>query len=157
MGALWIVTGEAIGYKYIYYKKHIVLVVYMSRNVNIEINRPDTWDSARLRDSLHRLKGSGIVSEEELYKINVRWGEPYNDKKWMAYCYPTVGHIVFTHRAYRMPDWVIDTIMWHEIAHVISKSDHSDQVFKEVNKRRRFQGIQEGISLILDKIGVYRL
>lgn len=127
------------------------------RNVRNK-NYPDTWDLTPLRNSLYRLERKGMVSKEDINNLQVVWGEPYPGKEqWVAYSYPANNKIVFTHRAYKMPKWAIDTIMWHEISHVVSGSNHEEASFKIINKQRKFQGVQEWIAYFLDVIGVCKL
>lgn len=115
------------------------------------------FDDQIIEDSISRLKEAGITTQKEIQDIKVRWGPAHSEKKyWIAYCYIDRREIILTRSAYRMPKWAIDTVLWHEYAHVLSRSPHGTTYFKRANRRRRLQALQEFIVLFLDFIGIYK-
>lgn len=116
------------------------------------------YEQSILDDSVHRLTREGLIDPRIMKEIQVGWGEPYADNKyWIAYCVPSEKTITFTYRAYRLPTWAIDTIMYHEYTHIVTGQNHGGRGFKRLNAKRKYQGIQEWVLLILDTIGVYTI
>jgi predicted metal-dependent hydrolase len=69
---------------------------------------------------------------------NGRWGS----------CTPDDATIRISHRIQEMPDWVIDYVLLHELAHLVVPS-HNAQFWELVNrypKAERARGYLEGIS-----------
>ncbi|BFU42493.1 hypothetical protein KRMM14A1004_07300 [Krasilnikovia sp. MM14-A1004] len=85
---------------------------------------------------------------------SVRWVTNQNGR-WGS-CTPDDGTIRISHRIQEMPDWVIDYVLLHELAHLVVPS-HSARFWDLVNrypKSERARGYLEGISaatgLVLD-------
>ncbi len=77
---------------------------------------------------------------------SVRWVTNQNGR-WGS-CTPDDGTIRISHRIQEMPDWVIDYVLLHELAHLIVPS-HSSRFWDLVNrypKAERARGFLEGVS-----------
>ncbi len=77
---------------------------------------------------------------------SVRWVTNQNGR-WGS-CTPADGTIRISHRIQEMPDWVIDYVLLHELAHLVVPS-HSSRFWELVNrypKAERARGYLEGIS-----------
>jgi predicted metal-dependent hydrolase len=76
----------------------------------------------------------------------VRWVTNQNGR-WGS-CTPDDATIRISHRIQEMPDWVIDYVLLHELAHLVVPS-HSARFWELVNrfpKAERARGYLEGIS-----------
>jgi hypothetical protein len=77
---------------------------------------------------------------------SVRWVSNQNGR-WGS-CTPDDATIRISHRIQEMPDWVIDYVLLHELAHLVVPS-HSARFWDLVNrypKAERARGYLEGIS-----------
>ncbi|MDT4992406.1 MAG: hypothetical protein QOH97_2298 [Actinoplanes sp.] len=77
---------------------------------------------------------------------SVRWVTNQNGR-WGS-CTPDDGTIRISHRIQEMPDWVVDYVLLHELAHLVVPS-HSTRFWDLVNrfpKAERARGFLEGIS-----------
>jgi predicted metal-dependent hydrolase len=77
---------------------------------------------------------------------SVRWVTNQNSR-WGS-CTPADRSIRISHRIQEMPDWVIDYVLLHELAHLVVPS-HNAQFWELVNrfpKAERARGYLEGIS-----------
>ncbi|MEV4707267.1 M48 family metallopeptidase [Actinoplanes sp. NPDC049316] len=77
---------------------------------------------------------------------SVRWVTNQNGR-WGS-CTPDDGTIRISHRIQEMPDWVIDYVLLHELAHLVVPS-HNATFWELVNrypKAERARGYLEGIS-----------
>jgi hypothetical protein len=77
---------------------------------------------------------------------SVRWVTNQNGR-WGS-CTPDDGTIRISHRIQEMPDWVLDYVLLHELAHLVVPS-HSARFWNLVNrypKSERARGYLEGIS-----------
>ena len=77
---------------------------------------------------------------------SVRWVSNQNGR-WGS-CTPDDATIRISHRIQEMPDWVIDYVLLHELAHLVVPS-HSARFWELVNrypKAERARGFLEGVS-----------
>jgi predicted metal-dependent hydrolase len=77
---------------------------------------------------------------------SVRWVTNQNGR-WGS-CTPDDGTIRISHRIQEMPDWVVDYVLLHELAHLVVPS-HNARFWELVGrypKSERAQGYLEGIS-----------
>ena len=77
---------------------------------------------------------------------SVRWVQNQNGR-WGS-CTPADGSIRISHRVQEMPDWVIDYVLLHELAHLVIPS-HSGAFWALVGrypKTERARGYLEGVS-----------
>jgi predicted metal-dependent hydrolase len=77
---------------------------------------------------------------------SVRWVTNQNGR-WGS-CTPDDGTIRISHRIQEMPDWVIDYVLLHELAHLVVPS-HSSRFWALVSrypKAERARGFLEGVS-----------
>ena len=77
---------------------------------------------------------------------SVRWVNNQNGR-WGS-CTPADGTIRISHRIQEMPDWVIDYVLLHELAHLVVPS-HNARFWELVGrypKAERARGYLEGIS-----------
>jgi hypothetical protein len=77
---------------------------------------------------------------------SVRWVTNQNGR-WGS-CTPDDGTIRISHRIQEMPDWVIDYVLLHELAHLVVPS-HNNRFWELVSrypKSERARGYLEGIS-----------
>jgi predicted metal-dependent hydrolase len=77
---------------------------------------------------------------------SVRWVTNQNGR-WGS-CTPDDGTIRISHRIQEMPDWVIDYVLLHELAHLVVPS-HNNRFWDLVSrypKAERARGYLEGIS-----------
>lgn len=91
---------------------------------------------------------------DQAVPAGVRWVTNQNGR-WGS-CTPDDATIRISHRIQEMPDWVIDYVLLHELAHLVVPS-HSARFWELVNrfpKAERARGYLEGISaatgLVLD-------
>jgi len=83
---------------------------------------------------------------ERIVPASVRWVTNQNGR-WGS-CTPDDGTIRISHRIQEMPDWVIDYVLLHELAHLVVPS-HNAAFWELVNrypKAERARGYLEGIS-----------
>jgi predicted metal-dependent hydrolase len=83
---------------------------------------------------------------EALAPASVRWVTNQNGR-WGS-CTPDDGTIRISHRIQEMPDWVIDYVLLHELAHLVVPS-HNAEFWELVNRyprAERARGYLEGIS-----------
>ncbi|HEX8343160.1 MAG TPA: M48 family metallopeptidase [Actinoplanes sp.] len=83
---------------------------------------------------------------DQAVPASVRWVTNQNGR-WGS-CTPDDGTIRISHRIQEMPDWVIDYVLLHELAHLVVPS-HSADFWELVNrypKSERARGYLEGIS-----------
>jgi predicted metal-dependent hydrolase len=84
--------------------------------------------------------------ESRVKPASVRWVTNQNGR-WGS-CTPDDGTIRISHRIQEMPDWVIDYVLLHELAHLVVPS-HSAAFWDLVSrypKAERARGYLEGIS-----------
>jgi hypothetical protein len=107
------------------------------------IRRTDAELLARCRRLTKRYLPEHI---HEVEPASVRWVTNQNGR-WGS-CTPDDGTIRISHRIQEMPDWVIDYVLLHELAHLVVPS-HSGPFWDLVNrypKAERARGYLEGIS-----------
>jgi predicted metal-dependent hydrolase len=77
---------------------------------------------------------------------SVRWVTNQNGR-WGS-CTPDDGTIRISHRIQEMPDWVIDYVLLHELAHLVVPSHSADfwELVARYPKSERARGYLEGIS-----------
>jgi predicted metal-dependent hydrolase len=83
---------------------------------------------------------------ENIVPASVRWVTNQNGR-WGS-CTPDDGTIRISHRIQEMPDWVIDYVLLHELAHLVVPS-HNAEFWELVNRyprAERARGYLEGIS-----------
>jgi predicted metal-dependent hydrolase len=83
---------------------------------------------------------------EHIVPASVRWVTNQNGR-WGS-CTPDDATIRISHRIQEMPDWVIDYVLLHELAHLVVPS-HNAEFWELVNrypKAERARGYLEGIS-----------
>src|ERR1044072_6113523 len=83
---------------------------------------------------------------QQVPPAGVRWVTNQNGR-WGS-CTPDDGTIRISHRIQEMPDWVIDYVLLHELAHLVVPS-HSPRFWELVTrypKAERARGYLEGIS-----------
>ena len=83
---------------------------------------------------------------DDVLPASVRWVTNQNGR-WGS-CTPDDGTIRISHRIQEMPDWVIDYVLLHELAHLVVPS-HSPSFWELVArypKSERARGYLEGIS-----------
>jgi predicted metal-dependent hydrolase len=79
-------------------------------------------------------------------RLSVRWVSNQNGR-WGS-CTPVDRTIRISHRVQEMPDWVIDYVLLHELAHLVVPS-HAAQFWALVarySKTERARGYLEGVS-----------
>jgi predicted metal-dependent hydrolase len=83
---------------------------------------------------------------EDAMPASIRWVRNQNGR-WGS-CTPDDGTIRISHRIQEMPDWVIDYVLLHELAHLVVPS-HNVRFWELVSrypKAERARGYLEGIS-----------
>jgi predicted metal-dependent hydrolase len=77
---------------------------------------------------------------------SVRWVTNQNGR-WGS-CTPDDGTIRISHRIQEMPDWVIDYVLLHELAHLVVPSHNARfwELVSRYSKSERARGYLEGIS-----------
>jgi predicted metal-dependent hydrolase len=83
---------------------------------------------------------------DDIAPASVRWVTNQNGR-WGS-CTPEDGTIRISHRIQEMPDWVIDYVLLHELAHLVVPS-HNASFWELVNRyprAERARGYLEGIS-----------
>jgi predicted metal-dependent hydrolase len=107
------------------------------------IRRTDDELLARAR----RLTARYLADQaHQVTPASVRWVTNQNGR-WGS-CTPDDGTIRISHRIQEMPDWVIDYVLLHELAHLVVPS-HSQRFWDLVArypKSERARGYLEGIS-----------
>ncbi|NJC69571.1 M48 family metallopeptidase [Planosporangium thailandense] len=78
--------------------------------------------------------------------VSVRWVTNQNGR-WGS-CTPADGTIRISHRVQEMPDWVIDYVLLHELAHLVVPSHSADfwGLVARYPKTERARGYLEGVS-----------
>ncbi|MFC3381175.1 M48 metallopeptidase family protein [Couchioplanes azureus] len=78
--------------------------------------------------------------------VSVRWVTNQNGR-WGS-CTPDDGTIRISHRIQEMPDWVIDYVLLHELAHLVVPSHNAAfwELVSRYPKAERARGYLEGIS-----------
>jgi predicted metal-dependent hydrolase len=77
---------------------------------------------------------------------SVRWVQNQNGR-WGS-CTPADGSIRISHRVKEMPDWVIDYVLLHELAHLVVPSHNSAfwALVARYPRTERARGYLEGVS-----------
>jgi predicted metal-dependent hydrolase len=95
----------------------------------------------------HRLTERYLADHtDRVVPASVRWVTNQNGR-WGS-CTPDDGTIRISHRIQEMPDWVIDYVLLHELAHLVVPR-HSARFWDLVNRyprAERARGYLEGIS-----------
>ena len=107
------------------------------------IRRTDDELLARSRRLIERYLPEHVARASP---VSVRWVTNQNGR-WGS-CTPDDGTIRISHRIQEMPDWVIDYVLLHELAHLVVPS-HSARFWELVNrfgKSERARGYLEGVS-----------
>jgi len=107
------------------------------------IRRTDNELSVRARRLTERYLADHA---DRVTPASVRWVTNQNGR-WGS-CTPDDGTIRISHRIQEMPDWVIDYVVLHELAHLIVPS-HSSRFWALVlryPKAERARGFLEGVS-----------
>jgi predicted metal-dependent hydrolase len=116
---------------------------------------------ARLAAREERIRRTDNELEQRARRLTVRYLPEYADRvspasvswvtnqngRWGS-CTPDDGTIRISHRIQEMPDWVIDYVVLHELAHLVVPS-HSTRFWDLVArypKSERARGYLEGIS-----------
>jgi predicted metal-dependent hydrolase len=78
--------------------------------------------------------------------VSVRWVTNQNGR-WGS-CTPADRTIRISHRVQEMPDWVIDYVLLHELAHLVVPSHNADfwNLVARYPKTERARGYLEGVS-----------
>jgi predicted metal-dependent hydrolase len=116
---------------------------------------------ARLAAREERIRRTDNELEQRARRLTVRYLPEYADRvnpasvRWVTNqngrwgsCTPDDGTIRISHRIQEMPDWVVDYVLLHELAHLVVPS-HSARFWDLVNrypKAERARGYLEGIS-----------
>jgi predicted metal-dependent hydrolase len=82
------------------------------------------------------------------HPASVRWVT--NQKGRWGSCTPDDGTIRISHRIAGMPDWVVDYVILHELAHLVIAA-HNAAFWRLVNrypKAERAQGYLEGVAAV---------
>lgn len=107
------------------------------------IRRTDSELLARARRLISRYLPDHA---EEVVPASVRWVTNQNGR-WGS-CTPDDATIRISHRIQEMPDWVVDYVLLHELAHLVVPS-HNTKFWELVSrypKAERARGYLEGIS-----------
>ena len=78
--------------------------------------------------------------------VSVRWVTNQNSR-WGS-CTPADGTVRLSHRIQEMPDWVIDYVLLHELAHLVvpNHNTHFWDLVGRYPKAERARGYLEGIA-----------
>jgi predicted metal-dependent hydrolase len=102
---------------------------------------------AELLDRAHRLIDRYLSEHEQTaVPASVRWVTNQNGR-WGS-CTPADRTIRISHRIQEMPDWVIDYVLLHELAHLVVPS-HNARFWELVGrypKAERARGYLEGVA-----------
>ncbi|WP_213008486.1 M48 metallopeptidase family protein [Paractinoplanes toevensis] len=94
-----------------------------------------------------RLKSRYLADHaHRVVPASVRWVTNQNGR-WGS-CTPDDGTIRISHRIQEMPDWVIDYVLLHELAHLVVPSHSADfwELVSRYPRAERARGYLEGIS-----------
>lgn len=102
-------------------------------------------DAARLDASLDRIVKQGLLTDSFRNSIECRW--VWCDDGDLAYVKTDCEYrIFFTQLAFNLSDYALDTLMWHELSHIISGfSDHGEERFEKVLRRKRWHIFNEWV------------
>lgn len=116
---------------------------------------------ARLAAREERIRRTDDELEQRARRLTVRYLPEYADRvdpasvRWVTNqngrwgsCTPDDGTIRISHRIQEMPEWVVDYVLLHELAHLVVPS-HSTRFWNLVArypKSERARGYLEGIS-----------
>ena len=83
---------------------------------------------------------------EQIVPASVRWVTNQNGR-WGS-CTPDYATIRISHRIQEMPDWVIDYVLLHELAHLVVPSHNAEfwELVSRYPRAERARGYLEGIS-----------
>ena len=107
----------------------------------------------RSRPSDHRLLERATRLNQRHFDATLRWtsiGFAEMDRLWGS-CTFTAGAIRIAKPAASLPDWVLDYLLMHELAHLVH-SDHG-RAFHELENRYPLAERAKGYLLALDSIG----
>ena len=108
--------------------------------------------AARARPSDERLQERARRLNERHFEGKLRWasiGFTEMDRLWGS-CTFTAGAIRIARRAASLPEWVLDYLLMHELAHLVH-SDHG-QEFHDLENRYPLAERAKGYLLALDSI-----
>jgi predicted metal-dependent hydrolase len=100
-----------------------------------------------LASRAQRLAGKFLLDHPGIARsASVRWVQNQNGR-WGS-CTPADGTIRISHRVQEMPDWVIDYVLLHELAHLVIPSHSADfwALVARYPKAERARGYLEGVS-----------
>jgi predicted metal-dependent hydrolase len=100
-----------------------------------------------LASRAQRLAGKFLFDHPGIARsASVRWVQNQNGR-WGS-CTPADGTIRISHRVQEMPDWVIDYVLLHELAHLVIPSHSADfwALVARYPKAERARGYLEGVS-----------
>ena len=106
----------------------------------------------RRKPSDERLERRAVVLNERHFDGALRWravGFADMDRQWGS-CTYTDGSIRIATRAAALPDWVLDYLLVHELAHLV-QSDHGP-AFHELENRYPLAERAKGYLLALDSL-----
>ena len=106
----------------------------------------------RSRPSDERLHQRARNLNDRHFGGHLRWtsiGFAEMERLWGS-CTFTEGHIRIARRAASLPDWVLDYLLMHELAHLVH-SDHGSE-FHELEKRYPLTERAKGYLLALDSL-----
>jgi predicted metal-dependent hydrolase len=107
------------------------------------VRRTDT----ALHDRAQRLMSRYLAEYPSVaHPSSVRWVTNQNGR-WGS-CTPADRTIRISHRVREMPDWVIDYVLLHELAHLVVPSHNADfwALLARYPKTERARGYLEGVS-----------
>jgi hypothetical protein len=104
-------------------------------------------DRERLYACVDKFCIMGLISERDRREIGCEWVEDSSRGKSIMADTPVNPPILsVTRKCYCLPDSILETLVWHEVAHIVSGIRiHENPIFRRVLKRRRFQLFREFI------------
>ena len=137
--------------------KNGVLVVRAPANMSEAELQPIV---EKLQTRMQRRLRQGLLSDEALAARAQALNEKYvngrlqwrsirfvtNQNARFGSCPPTKGTIRISHRVTKMPDWVLDYVMVHELAH-LEETNHGLGIGESVSIDRTSQRISDGCGI----------
>lgn len=133
-----------------YTTREVEPVIWNYREVPLE-----KLGRGKLYASLDRLCDKGVLPEEYRYKISISWTEQNPDA--YAFVRWSIPNHIFVHReSYSMWRWALDTIVWHELSHILTGCrGHDKPMFKKMLCKRRGQNIMGGFVQLFNLMGMW--
>lgn len=119
----------------------------MLERLNAREQRAHRTNDGDLAARAQRLAGRYLPDHPSAHRpASVRWVRNQNGR-WGS-CTPADGTIRLSHRVQEMPEWVVDYVLLHELAHLVVPSHNAEfwALVARYPRSERARGYLEGVS-----------